>query len=260
MIFPCQQITSKHPASPRHCHCVTCHQNQVETGTTTQIKLRKTVSSHDDDDATPNPRVVTLIDVEGFRELPLRPAATTRQPPLRGRSTVTTRSSSRSSSALLRSSARPIPISMEEQRHRYRELQDMAEAESFYAKATWRMYRRITNYRLDHPLPDCYFDQDDDDDAMTTTTTTTSQPNDPPNQKDDPEGTSVDHHHHSPSSMDYTKATFWKNQAKFQPHRADDATRPNPSSSFLCPPNDDIDHDNDDEKEEHCMMFELDLA
>lgn len=103
------------------------------------------------DNVTPNQNPLKLIDFEVSSEytdelLPLR------TPILQQRREV---SSSSKSSA--RSNSLPIPVSMDEQRHRRRELQDIAEAESFYANATWRMYRRITKYRMDHPLPDCYF-------------------------------------------------------------------------------------------------------
>lgn len=203
------------------------------------MKLLKSVSQRHDDGATPNRRMVELIDLEGPSELPLRPA-TTRRP--RGKPPVISSSSSSSS----RSSSRPIPISMDEQRHRHRELQDMAEAESFYAKATWRMYRRITKYRMDHPLPDCYFDRDNDDD------TTTSQRDDHQSINDHTERTEASESTLDQSSIDFTKTTFIKNHAKHK--NRDDAKRPSQSL-----PQNDID-DDDDEKEEHCMMFELDLA
>jgi hypothetical protein len=113
---------------------------------------------------------------------------------------------------------------MEEQIHRTREMQDIADAKSFYDSATWRMYRRITKYRQDHPLPDGYFSN-----------------NDEASKKADNNSSNI----HA-ISVGATSKSF--------PSRKDGLIREDESKIPL--QNKDV----DDEDDEHCMMFELDLS
>ena len=133
---------------------------------------------------------------------------------------------------------------MDEQRHRHRELQDMAEAESFYANATWRMYRRITKYRMDHPLPDRYFNDNEELNCD-------SYGNE---SNDDPTVTSVTTSDQTISGARIASMKVGENGTDSEDASA--ATRPfNPILQ-----SDTLDNDDDDEKEDHCKMFELDLS
>jgi hypothetical protein len=217
MIYPCQILLKN--GSPSNCHCVEC-KHQIEKGTTSMVLLK---TAPHRDNVTPNHQKLKLMDFEVSSEyadglLPLR------TPTLQRRREV---SSSKSSA---RSSSLPIPISMDEQRHRCRELQDMAEAESFYANATWRMYRRITKYRMDHPLPDCYFNDRDEI----------------PKHTDD---------HYKVYSDDATAATADPSIASTS-NDSKGLTEKFEHDDFTNRPSQDKDIEDDD----HCMMFELDLS
>lgn len=202
--------------------------------------ILKTAPPTDDD--TPNRRLVGLIDFEVSSEftsgiLPQRTVRTRQRREPTSLSALSLNSSSRP-----RSHSRPIPISMDEQIHRHRELQDMAEANSFYANATWRMYRRITKYRIDHPLPDCYFEDKDD-------VISQSDDHQYANHDSDPTVTAVI----TPDqSIGDTITSSMIGNKKGKDHE-DTNPSARPFSSF--PQNDDLDDD-----DEHCMMFELDLS
>ena len=121
---------------------------------------------------------------------------------------------------------------MDEQRHRVREQRDMAEAESFYANATWRMYRRITKYRRDHPLPDCYFHDNDEIIRKETDDHSTAV-------NDDPKAVTA-------ARSDQSSTDFKGLIEKFVHDDETNATSQN--------------NDTDGEDDEHCMIFELDLS
>lgn len=231
MIYPCHTLLKN--GSPSDCHCVGC-KHQVEKGTTSMV-LRKTEPPRDS--VTPNLRKLKLIDLDISSEfadklLPLRSTTITRQ-----RREVST------SISTARSRSLPIPTSMDEQRQRHREQQDIAEAESFYANATWRMYRRITKHRIDHPLPDCYFNnngelQKDDVDQNTA-------------YNDDPVAATVAT---SDQSVDSATTDSTSRCERIVRHEIDDDDIA-PFHRSQC-----IKDTEDDNDDEHCMMFELDLS
>jgi hypothetical protein len=195
--------------------------------------LLKTAAPSDDD--TPNRRLVNLIDFQVSSEFA---SGILRQRNTRTRQCNELSSSSALTSSLSRprSDSRPIPITMDEKIHRYRELQDMAEAESFYANATWRMYRRITKYRIDHPLPDCYFEDvmSQSDDLLYT-------------NNDDSSVVTPD------QTIENTVITSMISDHKCKDHE-DSHPSARPFNSF---PQQVTSLEDDDE---HCMMFELDLS
>jgi hypothetical protein len=103
-------------------------------------------------------------------------------------------------------------------------MQDIAEAESFYDSATWRMYRRIMKYRQNHPLPDSYFSNNDEASK----------------QADN-------------NSSNFHAISVGANAKSF-PSRKDGLICEDESKIPL--QNKDV----DDKDDEHCMMFELDLS
>jgi hypothetical protein len=139
MIYPCQTPVN---GSPSHCHCVGCNR-QVERATSTVMAIKSTQPQQQHGDmATPLIQKVSLFDRKISSELKRGTATSPHQRP--GTYAITSRT-------------RPIHITMEERAHRRREVQDQNQSETYYSNATWRMYHRITKYRVDHPVPDCYY-------------------------------------------------------------------------------------------------------